>query len=161
MNSMPVFASSADAASSIAHFFETLTPQSLVHLDRLYAPDARFKDPFNEVQGLVAIAAIFQHMFATVQTPRFVVTDRVVQPGACFLVWEFHFAPGKPGADPVPPDRHWVIRGGSHLLLDAAHRITLHRDYWDAAEELYAKLPLIGPVMRWLQRRARVPAPGI
>jgi hypothetical protein len=90
-----------------------------------------------------------------------VVTDRVVQPGACFLVWEFHFAPGKPGADPVPPDRHWVIRGGSHLLLDAAHRITLHRDYWDAAEELYAKLPLIGPVMRWLQRRARVPAPGI
>jgi len=33
----------------------------------------------------------------------------------------------------------------------------LHRDYWDAAGELYAKLPLIGAVMRWLRRRAGTP----
>ena len=38
---------------------------------------------------------------------------------------------------------------------DDAQRITLHRDYWDAAEELYEKLPLLGTLMRWLKRRAR------
>ncbi|MGO1254794.1 MAG: nuclear transport factor 2 family protein, partial [Alcaligenes aquatilis] len=27
------------------------------------------------------------------------------------------------------------------------------RDYWDAAEELYAKLPLLGLLMRWLRRK--------
>ena len=39
-------------------------------------------------------------------------------------------------------------------VLDEAGRITLHRDYWDAAEELYEKLPLVGGLMRWLKRRA-------
>jgi steroid delta-isomerase len=29
----------------------------------------------------------------------------------------------------------------------------MHRDYWDAAEELYEKLPA-GRLMRWLKRRA-------
>jgi hypothetical protein len=43
--------------------------------------------------------------------------------------------------------------GGSHLQLDGEGRITLHRDYWDAAEELYEKLPVIGGLMRWLKRR--------
>jgi hypothetical protein len=29
------------------------------------------------------------------------------------------------------------------LVLDDQMRITLHRDYWDAAEELYEKLPWV------------------
>jgi hypothetical protein len=33
-------------------------------------------------------------------------------------------------------------------------RISLHRDYWDAAEELYEKLPWVGALMRWLKKRA-------
>jgi hypothetical protein len=46
------------------------------------------------------------------------------------------------------------VRGGSHLQFGADGRITLHRDYWDAAEELYEKLPGVGALMRWLKRRA-------
>jgi hypothetical protein len=30
-----------------------------------------------------------------------------------------------------------------------------HRDYWDAAEELYEKIPVLGGLMRWLKKRAR------
>lgn len=30
----------------------------------------------------------------------------------------------------------------------------MHRDYWDAAEELYEKLPVLGDLMRWLRRQA-------
>jgi hypothetical protein len=49
------------------------------------------------------------------------------------------------------------IRGGSHLQFaphaDGSWRITLHRDYWDAAEELYEKFPLVGGLMRWLKKR--------
>ncbi len=33
-------------------------------------------------------------------------------------------------------------------------RIAMHRDWWDAAEELYEKLPVVGALMRWLKRRA-------
>jgi len=30
----------------------------------------------------------------------------------------------------------------------------VHRDYWDAAEELYEKLPGVSVLMRWLKKRA-------
>ncbi len=48
-----------------------------------------------------------------------------------------------------------TIHGGSHLRLAADGRIAEHRDYWDAAEELYEKLPGVRALMRWLKRRAR------
>jgi steroid delta-isomerase len=31
----------------------------------------------------------------------------------------------------------------------------VHRDYWDAAEELYEKLPVLGALMRWLKQARR------
>jgi steroid delta-isomerase len=50
-------------------------------------------------------------------------------------------------------DERQCIRGATLLRLGADGRISDHRDYWDAAEELYEKLPLIGALMRWLRRR--------
>jgi steroid Delta-isomerase len=47
-----------------------------------------------------------------------------------------------------------VVRGTSHLRFASDGKICYHRDYWDAAEELYEKLPAIGAVMRWLKLRA-------
>ena len=66
-------------ARRLARFYETLTPAALPGLDQLYAPDARFKDPFNEVAGTAAIGRIFAHMFATTEAPRFEVTDCIEQ----------------------------------------------------------------------------------
>ena len=42
----------------------------------------------------------------------------------------------------------------SHMRFAADGRVVYHRDYWDAAEELYEKLPVLGPLMRWLKRQA-------
>ena len=47
------------------------------------------------------------------------------------------------------------IRGATHLRFAADGRVSFHRDYWDAAEELYEKLPLLGSLMRGLKRAAR------
>ena len=131
-------------ALRLACFYETLTPAALGGLDQFYAPDARFKDPFNEVAGTAAIRRIFAHMFATTDAPRFVVTDCIEQGEQAMLGWAFHFA---------LRGRALTVRGVTHLRFDADGRVTLHRDYWDAAEELYEKLPLLGGVMRALKRR--------
>jgi len=137
------------AVDHIVQAFEALTPESVAALDTVYAPNARFKDPFNDVQGLPEIQRIFRHMFVSLDQPRFVITGRIVQGQQCFLTWEFHFCLKR--FKPSQPQR---ILGGSHLVLDSAGLITLHRDYWDAAEELYEKLPLVGGLMRWLKARA-------
>jgi steroid delta-isomerase len=137
------------AVTHLVALFETLTPTSVATLPAFYAANARFKDPFNDVTGLPAITAIFAHMFEALDAPRFVVRERIVQGQQCFLTWEFHFRFRR-----FKQGEEQVILGGSHLVFDAAGLVTLHRDYWDAAEELYEKLPVVGGVMRWLKRRA-------
>ena len=137
------------AVQRLVQFFEQLQPQDLPRLPELYAPDARFKDPFNEVQGLDAITHIFAHMFEALDGPHFIVTERIVQGAQCFLVWDFRFRFKR-----FDTATWQTVRGGTHLRFDAQGRVTLHRDYWDAAEELYEKLPMVGGLMRWLKRRA-------
>jgi hypothetical protein len=61
-------------------------------MDRIYAPDAWFKDPFNEVRGVRDISRIFAHMFEQVDAPRFVVTEALVQGSSVMLTWDFNFS---------------------------------------------------------------------
>lgn len=137
------------AVERIVVFFETLTPDSVQRFAEFYTDDAYFKDPFHEVRGTPAIAAIFGRMYDNLHQPRFIVTGRVQQDEQVVLTWDFRFRFKR-----FSPQREQVIRGASHLLLAADGRIRSHRDYWDAAEELYEKLPLVGGLMRWLRKRA-------
>ncbi|MFM6993093.1 MAG: nuclear transport factor 2 family protein [Rhodoferax sp.] len=141
--------SPAHTIDKVLAYFETLSPQSLAQLSHYYAPQARFKDPFNDVTGLKEITRIFAHMFVSLVQPRFVITERVQQGMQCFVTWEFRFE-----FRGFHKHREQVILGASHLVFDAQGLVVLHRDYWDAAEELYEKLPLVGSLMRWLKRRA-------
>lgn len=137
----------------VIHFYETFSPQSVSRFPEFYSGDAFFKDPFNEVCGPAAIQHIFSHMFTQVAEPRFIVKEKVGGDRDAVLVWEFHFA-----------IRFWrvntaqVIHGVSHLKFDNAGCINYHRDYWDANEELFVKLPGIGLLMRRLRKVFAAPS---
>jgi steroid delta-isomerase len=134
----------------IIHFYTHLRPENLEHLAGIYCEDAYFKDPFNEVNGLAAIRAIFTHMFSALEQPRFVVTKAIVEQNHACLIWEFHFS--RKGL-PTP----FQINGSSFLQLASDGRIQNHRDYWDTGEELYNKIPLIGLLTRFMRRKLRTP----
>jgi steroid Delta-isomerase len=137
------------AAQRLIAYFEGITPERVAELRTLYAADAHFKDPFNEVRGIQAIEGIFAHMFVSLHEPRFVVTQAVEQGEHCFLTWDFVFRFKR-----FDTTTSQTVRGASHLIFNPEGKVTLHRDYWDAAEELYEKLPVVGGLMRWLKRRA-------
>jgi hypothetical protein len=149
MSATPMGADHRADMQRLVDYFERLSPESLPMLGTVYAADVRFKDPFNDVRGLAAVEGIFTHMFTTLHAPRFVVCERVLQGTQCFLTWEFRFR-----FKTYQSDTEQCILGASHLVFGADGLATLHRDYWDAAEELYEKLPGVGAVMRWLKRRA-------
>jgi ketosteroid isomerase-like protein len=132
----------------VVRLFETLAPDDVARLGEHYDDDAFFKDPFNAVRGVPAIQRVFAHMFESLDEPRFVVVDVVAQGDDCFLTWDFLFRMRRFDR------RLQTVRGATHLRWGASGRIAMHRDYWDAAEELYEKLPLLGALMRWLRRRA-------
>ncbi len=137
------------ATARLAEYFEKLTPDSVAQLPDLYDGQARFKDPFNEVQGLAEIERIFRHMYVALDGPHFVITGQLVDGPQAFLTWEFRFRFKRFDTQTLQ-----VVRGGSHIVFNDQGLVSLHRDYWDAAEELYEKLPVVGGLMRWLKKRA-------
>lgn len=148
-------ADQADRLRRLVNWYETLSPATLADLAAYYAADARFKDPFNEVAGRPAIERIFRHMFEQLDGPHFIVTGTypgdAASPGEAMLRWELRFRHRALGK------AEQTIAGSSLLRFDAGGQVTLHRDYWDAAEELWAKLPLIGPLTRGLRRQFASP----
>ena len=140
------------ALQSVVYFFEHLQASDVANMASIYTHDAQFKDPFNEVQGLPAIEGIFAHMFEALDAPRFVITQQVQQGEQCFVTWDFLFAMPR-----LHNGATHTIRGATHFVLReeaGVWRVAVHRDYWDAAEELYEKLPVVGSLMRWLKKRA-------
>jgi steroid delta-isomerase len=88
-------------------------------------------------------------MFVQVDAPAFVVSTSLLQGDDAFLVWEMHFRMKRHAR------KEHCIRGATHLRFDPSGLVVHHRDYWDAAEELYEKLPLLGSLMRCLKRAGK------
>lgn len=135
----------------IVAYFQTLSPATLAAIDGIYTEQARFRDPFQAVQGSARIRQVYDHMFRTLRSPRFIVHTALGNGTDAFLTWELVFE------SPRMPDGLWRVQGASHLRLAADGRIADHRDYWDPAEELYEKTPVLGGLMRLIKRRLRTP----
>lgn len=124
-------------------WFEQLSPQTLGQITNLYHPRCYFKDPFNEFYERKSLEKLFADMFVKLEKPRFVISETLTEGHSTFIVWQFHF---------VLRQRNLQINGSSHVKFDEQGLVIFHRDYWDAAEELYEKLPVIGFVMRQLKK---------
>ncbi len=132
-------------------WFETLTPATLDDIGSIYAGDAHFRDPFNDLHGLTAVTRVYRHMFDTLEQPRFIILDRVIDGSQAFVTWDFTF---RLRSDRAARPR--VIHGGTLLRLGPDGRIREHLDYWDAAGQLYETLPLLGSLLRWLRNKLAV-----
>lgn len=136
----------ARAAAAWGALFETMTPADLDRLPALLSPDARFSDPFNDTVGADAFVDVFRHMYRTVRAPRFVMAGWSLAGRTAYYRWRFEGT--------TRAGRHLVIEGMSEVLFDEGGLVLAHIDHWDAASQVYAGLPVIGPVIRWIRRRA-------
>ena len=130
-------------------YWQTLTPSTVNAITAIYATDAYFRDPFNEVTGSEKIRHLFADMFVRLNEPVFNITETIEEPHGALLIWDFTFR--IKGLKPQVTRR---IHGSSHIRFAADGRVQYHRDYWDAAGELYEQLPLLGVLMRFLKKRA-------
>ena len=130
-----------------AAFFGRLEESDLARFDEIFAADARFKDPFNDVRGVPAIRAVFAHMFATCVEPRFVILESSGSDDLAWLRWRFEFSARGVG--------EMCIEGVSRVRFDEHGQALEHVDYWDASE-LFEAIPVLRPVLRGLRRRFSV-----
>ncbi len=137
--------SDAAVADYIA-FLETMTPESLSRFEAVFAPDARFRDPFNDAHGLPAIRRVFEKMFEDLDEHGFQVLDHAIAGERVYMNWRFRIVPkGK--------RQEWWIDGMSSVDFRDDGKVTAHIDHYDAASQIYEKFPFIGAVLRALRRR--------
>ena len=132
----------------LVDYWQTLTPSTVEVIKTVYTEDAYFRDPFNEVTGIEKIRHIFADMFVRMDEPQFVITETLEEAHGALLIWNFTFR-----LKSLKPELMRRIHGSSHIRFAADGRVQYHRDYWDAAGELYEQLPVVGSVMRWLKKR--------
>lgn len=136
-----------DRLAAYARCYETLTERSLGELAALLSENVRFRDPFSDVTGRDRVIAIFEHMFQAMDDPAFEVLDRVAGRQACYLKWRMT------GRVKAAGDREIEIVGVSEVTFDDDGLVSSHVDHWDAASQIYAQVPVLGPLLRWLGRR--------
>ncbi|MEN2990129.1 nuclear transport factor 2 family protein [Tistrella sp. BH-R2-4] len=131
-------------------FFETLSPATLDRIDALSVPDLRFVDPFNDVTGRERVRALLAHMFQTLDAPRFVVLHQACDGDIGLIRWRFTARRSGQAAG-------FTIEGMSEVRLAGDGRVIAHIDHWDAAGQIYERVPVLGFVLRRI--RARLAAP--
>jgi len=134
----------ADAFDRYKKFLESLTATDVGSLKDHVSEDIRFSDPFHDVQGVDAMASIFDRLFETVTNVQFEVLDHAVDGSLVFFRWRLSANLSGKG---------WRVEGVTHLTFNAERVVVSHREYWDAASQFYERFPVIGPLLRYLRRR--------
>lgn len=134
---------------TLVSFFETLHEEvSFEAFGTIYDDAVVFKDPFNEVKGVRAVYRIFQEMYQNLDDPRFIISDYIENQdqSIAYVRWDFifHFKGDK---------KENRFEGVSRLEMNAEGKVISHVDFWDAAEHIYEKIPLLGSVLRFVKRK--------
>ncbi len=125
--------------------FETLRPETLNQLDALVDERVAFRDPFHAVTGRDAMKRVLAGMFTAFRNPKFAVNDLAMGETRGFVAWRFES--GAPDDDDAV-----AFDGTSTVSFGRDAMIVEHRDHWDAASAIHARLPLIGPAVRFVNR---------
>lgn len=109
-----------------------------------------FKDPFNTVYGQADFIRLLDHSRHAVRDLKFNILGQGASATSAhyYLHWRMTGSVKTLALD---------ITGMSSLLFDEAEKIKSHTDHWDAGEQFYELLPLIGPALRVVKRRAALP----
>jgi len=132
---------------TLTSFYETLDKNvPLETFETLYDDAIVFKDPFNEVKGISAVYRIFQEMYQNLDDPRFIIGEYVGNQDIAYVKWDFlfHFKGDQ---------KENRFTGVSRLEMNAEGKIVSHVDFWDAAEHIYEKIPLLGSLLRFAKRK--------
>lgn len=135
-----------ESAQAYAAFFNRVSLETLDEVHALISDDVHFVDPFHDIKGRDKFEKVFAKLYKDTENPKFTVTDLAWSGELCFIRWDFSCYQRMLG--------DWSFRGMSELHFDADGKVCAHYDYWDASQHFYAKLPVVGWLIRWIARKA-------
>lgn len=162
MNDHALYRKSLDAAQSapapakdveaagVARFkalYADFSPANLKRLTReVYAEEAFFADPLKQVKGIEAVDAYFRRSAESIEDWKLVFEDESAHGVHRYYRWTMDYTLRHNA-------RKVHLLGMSHVIYDARGKVLFHQDYYDGAEAVYEKIPLLGGLIRFVRRR--------
>jgi len=134
-------------AAAYVAFYEALSSTTVSGLGKVVHEDIHFKDPFSDIHGLTSYQALLENMFVVAPDIHFKVKHCAYDGCVCFLRWT-----SKGTVKPLGP-KPWVVEGMSELRFAQDGRVLEHIDHWDASSQFYMRIPILGRILRSIQRR--------
>lgn len=128
-------------------FFENLNiAVSYNEYEQIFHENIYFKDPFQETKGIENLKKIFVHMYENVDTPYFRVNEIIVNENIAYLKWDFFY---------TRANKQVSFEGVSRIEFYES-KVISHIDYWDAASNIYEKIPILKSVLTFIKRKLKV-----
>lgn len=134
-------------AQNYASFFESINKNTpLKEYAKYFDLNAKFKDPFHEVEGLQNIFRVFLNMYKKLEEPKFKIQEIVENKNIAYIKWTFYFKFKN-------EKKEQNFEGVSRVVFNEEDKVVLHEDFWDAASNLYEKLPFVSLLIRFIKRK--------
>lgn len=128
-------------------FYASLDSDGLNSLSTIYSPDIVFADPLVSLQGLDKVEAYFHHLVENTTSCHCVIDQSFSNDNHHAVNWTMTFVhPKLNGNNPIK------VKGMSKLETKG-DRIIYHHDYFDLGAMVYQHIPLIGGLIRCVNRR--------
>ncbi len=136
-------------ASVLDDFYSGLTPQNVgERIAAFYAPEVVYEDPFGRVDGREHLVEHYKKLFEGIQSLALEVKEEFVSGDETVAVWTLTMTHRSLGSgQPIEID------GVSHLRIDGG-KLVGQRNYFDLGSLLYENAPFLGPIVRWVKRKA-------
>ena len=127
---------------------ESLTASTIDALDGHLSDDVCFRDPFHATRGRAAMKRAIARLFAAATNVSFRIDDHAAVSNRIYFHWRL---------SAILRGRDWQVQGVTKVAFDETGKVSSHEEYWDAATQLYERMPLIGPLLRYLRRKVAGP----
>jgi hypothetical protein len=137
-----------DPLHAYVRALESLRADNVENLLERVDERVHFSDPFNDCRGRAAYGNVLADMFEKLKDVEFVVEHHTWCADAAartaLLKWTLRARLWR---------RPWIIGGCSELSFNETGLVTAHHDYWDAAAGVYARIPVLGALIKAVRRR--------
>jgi hypothetical protein len=127
-------------------FYRDPNVVNLDGIDRLYTQDVEFHDPVHSIHGRLALKNYLKKLFTDNSDIQFTYLDDLISENSATITWQMRFSHKR-----LNKGRAIDLKGVT--LIRFTERIYFHEDYYDLGAMLYQHIPVIGFLIRLVNRR--------
>ena len=128
--------------------FNSLSSDNLHRLEDIYTSDVHFIDPAHEIRGLASLRSYFEKLYTNVVSIDFDFHEPLQRGQSGYVQWVMDFSHPR-----LNGGRSIAVPGASFLRFTTEQKASYHRDYFDLGSMLYQHLPVLGTIIRSINRR--------